>query len=78
MSALPKYVCAAYVEAAIIHYDHARIDHAESSARRMAALYLCRKVPGTSEFIALEWLADALASRAHKRINAAQAAIIQE
>lgn len=75
---IPAYARAAYVEAAVAHYDHARIDHAEASSRRMAALYLCRKVPGTSELVALEWLADALARRATSKLNAAQAAIIQE
>lgn len=67
----------AATQAAVTHYDHARIDHSEHSARRIAALYLRRKVPGTDELVALEWLADELARRAASKLQTAQAAIIQ-
>lgn len=62
---------------AVRFYDHARADHSEHSARRIAALYLCRKVPGTDELIAHEWLADALARRAASKLQTAESAIIQ-
>lgn len=62
---------------AVRFYDHARADHSEHSARRIAALYLCRKVPAIDANTASELLADALAIRAHGRITSAQAAILQ-
>lgn len=65
------------LDAAVAHYDHMRATHSEQSARLAAERYLRRKVHGITADDAAIFLADALAIRAHGRITAAQAAILQ-
>lgn len=62
--------CQAAVELAVKFYDVQRATHSEMTARKMAELYLRRKVDGLMSWEeAAVRLADALATRATQRIK---------
>jgi hypothetical protein len=57
------------INLAVEHYDHARTEHTECTARIIAELYLRRKMQGIDANQAAELLADALALRAAAKVN---------